>query len=122
MRKSMIAALGLACAIACTAGCSSLADLSGYGDKELGEHGPHFFGGTQLDVAVMKRPVDVDPKKSAPGPYEPLRFLFALFDLPFAMVADIALIPLTGLNELIVQHDREKLKASQKPSGTVAAR
>lgn len=121
MKRSMMVALALACTLACTEGCSSIADLSGYGDAELGAHGPHFYGGMQLDAAVMKRPVDPGPKGN-PGPYEPLRFVFALFDVPFAFVADTALAPLTGLSELIVNHDKEKSKSTPKPPGTVATR
>jgi hypothetical protein len=99
-------------------GCSSLADLSGYGDKELGEHGPHLYGGVSLDSAVMKRPIGVRPNERPPGPYEPLRYIFALFDIPFAFVADTALLPITGLSELIVAHDRAK---AAPPVKTVAS-
>jgi hypothetical protein len=122
MMKSMTIAFGLACVLVCASGCSSIADLSGYGDAELGAHGPHFYGGVQLDAAVMKRPVDAGPKDPKPGPYEPLRWIFCFFDFPFALVADTGLAPLTGLSELIVNHDREKSKSTPKPAGTAAAR
>jgi uncharacterized protein YceK len=95
-------------------GCSSLADLSGYGDRELGDHGPHLFGGVGLDSAVLKRPIVAQPGHPDPGPFEPLRFVFALFDLPFALVADTALLPVTGLNELIVAHDRAAQLTARK--------
>lgn len=78
LRPATIRGLVFGCCLAFMVGCGSVGNLT---------EGPVVYGGTRHDLRYMHS--------------DPESMVFCLYDLPFSAIFDTALLPLTGLFELV---------------------